>query len=268
VQDLVAAAAHFDVGHVAQLHESSIDAAQLQAPDLCDAVARLRCEHDDQVDGAIALIDLRNFRAVVGGTDRLERIQRRESHRGRALLPKPHDDLRRPRRRLHLYVHSFRHARQHRGDALRIAIEQVQIVAVQIDHQRCSEAGDGLLDALGEKGVDRKRHAGELALTLAHQRFADLVQDAHLLFAVERADLDLEFAVVRAERVRAIGRTADPLRNRAHTLDRADCLRDAIAHAQGLGFRGPGHGGHVNDVVSLAQRRNELAGEQRQQRNP
>ena len=81
--------------------------------------------------------------------------------RCRALLPQPHDDLRRARRRLHLHVARTRHAREHAGHRLRIAIEQIQIVAVQIDHHRRGEAGDGLFDALGEKRVDGERHAGE-----------------------------------------------------------------------------------------------------------
>src|SRR5262249_26823296 len=149
-----------------------------------------------------------------------------------------------------------RHDPRHR---LRVAIERIEVRAVQGDDERRREASQRFLDALGEERVHRERHAGKSSLSSTGKRLADLPQDALLRRAFDRADLDLELAVVSAEGVRAPGLATHPLRDRLDAVDREQRLGDALADSHRLRLRGAGNRRHVDDVVPLPQRRDEFA---------
>ena len=157
------------------------------------------------------------WRTFVGRLHRFEHRPRREAERGQALLPQANRQLRRARGRLDLDVERALHRGDRVGDRAGIVVEQVEIGSVEIhDHLR-GKPGDGFLDALGEKAVHGERHAGPRA-TRAAEDVADLAQDARLFGAVERADLDLELAVVRTEGVRTVLRSPDPFGHRLDAL--------------------------------------------------
>ena len=87
--------------------------------------------------------------------------------------------------------------------------------------------------------------------------------------AGDGVELDLELALMGAVRVarRGLFDTADPL---GHGLDDRQFhhrLGDAGAHAQALGCRRAGHGGHVNDKVAFLQIGQKGLAEEGQQRD-
>ncbi len=265
VQYLVASAGNFDVRNVAQLDEPAVGAAQRQRGHFVDAVAVRRFQHDHQVGDLVAAEDLRGRRAFIRRLHCFQNGQRLQAERGEALMAQANRQLRCARLCLNLDVTRARYFGEFRGNRQRVTVQQVERRAVEIHHERRGVTGDGFLDALGQEGVDREGHARKSAAALPRERIPDFLQDAHLFLARQRTDLDFELAVMRAERVRAVLRSADPLRHRLDAFDRADRLRYLLADTQGLRFRRTRHRRHVHDVVALAQRRNELPGKQRQQ---
>ena len=181
VQDLVASGRETHVCHRVQGHQAPVGRAQPQATDLGHLVANRRVEHHHQIDDAAAFVDLAHGSTAVRSLDRLHDGERLQPERGQPLMAQPDGQLRRARRRLQLDVARAGHAGDGRRHRLRVAVEQIEIGAVQVDDERRGKARDGFFDALGQERVDRESHARELVAALAGQRVADLAQDALLL---------------------------------------------------------------------------------------
>ncbi len=203
VQDLVAPRSHRYVRHVAQAHQRPVGRPQRQHLDLRGRAALPGRQHDDDVDRAIALLHLPHARAFESALDRIQHLSRCETQRGEPFMPQPHGELRRARRRLHLDIARTLHRCDGGGHFLGVLVEQVEVGTEQVHHHGRREARDGFLDALGEEGVHRERHA-RIRPAIAFEDSADLTQDARLFRAFEGTHFHLELAVVGAERVGAV----------------------------------------------------------------
>ncbi len=142
------------------------------------------------------------MRASIGGLDRLHHGKRLQAERGQALVAQPDGQLRRARGRLQLDVAGAAYARHGGRHRLRVAVEQIEIGAVQVDDERCGKAGDGLFDAFGQERVDCEGHARKLVATLAGERVAYVRADT-LLFLAGSAPIDFVLAIVGTEKVSA-----------------------------------------------------------------
>ena len=116
------------------------------------------------IDDPVALVDRPDLSPPIRGLDRLQPVPLADpSWRARRSGRSRTEQLRRSGRRLQLHVARARHACDRPRHRLRIAVEGIEIRAVQVDRQRRREPGDGLLDALGEKRVHHEGHAGKRA---------------------------------------------------------------------------------------------------------
>ena len=101
----------------------------------------------------------------------------------------------------------------------------------------------------------------------AGQDRAQIVLDRLGVLAGERDEVHLELGVVRPPGVFGQLRAPDPLRHRAHPRIAPERLGHPRAQPERLVERGARHRGHVDQVVALAELRQEGGAEERQRRH-
>ena len=260
VQDLIASRSLIDIRDLLEQNISTAGAAHGQVADFGDIVPAGSVEYRHDVEYLIAFIGLADDVALIGGTDQFEHLDRVETPTLQIGFAKTDRELRHAGRRLHLNVRRARGLLQRPGNLLRLAIEQVEVVAEDVDRKRGRVAREGFLDTLSEKSHDSGVHADE-----TRERSADI---RLRLFGVvsrqTRIQIHFELAVVRTPAILGFLRSSHTLRNRAHLVQLSQGVGDTGADAQRLVDGRAGHRGHVDDEMPLLQLRNEAATEKRQ----
>ena len=125
---------------VSQRHDASAggdegDRRQVLRPGKACAV-----QLHDNVSRAVPLEQLRDGLSLGRRFHGAERIERRDAGGSNGVGPESHEDFRCDRRRAGLHVGGARHALERHCDRRRAHVEAVQVVAEQLDHQRCRAA--------------------------------------------------------------------------------------------------------------------------------
>ena len=260
VQHLVAPRGLVDVRDLPEQNIGAARTAQRQVADLGDVVAALGVENRHDVEDLIAFIGLPDDIALVGGADQFEHLDRIETPTLQVGFAQVNRELRQAGRRLHLDVGRAGDLTERPGNVLRLAIEDIEVVAEDVDHDRGVISRKRLLDAFGQKSHDRGVHADE-----ARKRLADIgLGRLGVVSRQPRLQVHFEFAVVRTPGVFGLLGPPRALRNRTHLGQLPQRLGDMGADAQGLVDGGAGHRRHVDDEVAFLELGNEAAAQKRQ----
>jgi len=147
---------------------------------------------------AVAIEHLSDLQALEGRFGGLEHRGGREAKGGDAVMSQPDDEFGRAGLGLDRHVRGATHPGHHLANALGGTVERIEVVATQRDHDFGGRAGERLLHPLHEKGHDLEGEAREL-----EQRPADFGHEPVGFLAAHLGQLDMQFAVVRAERILA-----------------------------------------------------------------
>ena len=236
---------------------STARTAQWQVADFGDVVPAGGVEDRHDVEDLIAFIGLADDVALIGGADQFEHLDRIETPTLQIGVAEADRELRQARRRLDLNIGRSRDLVQCLGNFLRLVIEEIEVVAEDVDDDGRGVARERLLDALGQKSHDCGVHADEARECPADIRLR--------LFGVvsrqPRLQVDFELAVVRAPGVLGLLRPPRALRNRTHLGQLPQRLGDMGADAQRFLDRRAGHRRHVDDEVPLLQLGDEARGQ-------
>ncbi len=260
VQDLIAPRRLINIGDLLEQNVSAAGTAQWQVADLGDIVPAGSVENRNDVEDLIAFIGLPDDIALIGRTDQFEHLNRIEAPTLQIGLAEADRELRQAWRRLDLNVGRAGDFAECTGNLLRLLIEQVEVVAEHVDHNRGGIARERLLDALGQKSHDRGVHADEPRKGSADIR----LRLFGLVSRQSRLQINFELTVVRAPGVFGLLGTPRALRNRAHFGQLPQRLGDMGADSQRFVDRCAGDRRHVNDEVPLLQFGNEPAAKKRQ----
>ena len=192
-------------------------------------------------------------------------VRTRQTPVGEQVRPQPHRELRRSGRRLQLHVARARHACESpqpppaRPGRAESRFEPNRFTAMPAAYPVMVSSMRSVRNVFTAKLTPGKPSA------IPRESGAYRVQNAGLLTPRQCTDLHFELAVVDAEGIGA--RSARPTHC---TTDCTPSMRSrsachTLADAQRLLLRRPRHRGHVDDVVTFLQRRDELAREEGQQ---
>ena len=251
-----------NIGDVFEQHHAAIRCFQRQLAHLCRALAQAWRQHHRHVEDAIPLVHLAYQCAGIGGFDRTQSVYRSNAEPRQGAVAQMDDQLRAACRRLHLHCAGARHAAYRSGDFLGLAVEHVEVVAIDVHHHWRGIARNRFMDAFGEKGIDREARPHE-----GHNGAADGVQHALLSGAREWGQVDLELASKRTGRIRYLGGPSRALGHRMYPRNPAERSADALPQRERLGQRRARRHFHVDDEMPLAQRGQEAALHERQHGN-
>ena len=161
VQDLVASRSLIDIRDLLEQNIGSAGAAQGQVADFDDVVSAGGVENRDDVEHLIAFVGLADDIALIGCTDQFEHLDRIETPTLQIGFAETDRELRQARRRLDLNVGRAGDLSEYPGSFLRLVIEQIEVVAEDVNHDRCAVPRECLFDALGKKRHDRGVHPDE-----------------------------------------------------------------------------------------------------------
>ncbi len=156
--------------------------------------------------------------------------------------------MRQARRRLYLHIGRARHRAENLRYLLGLAVENIEIVAENVDDHGRRIPGYGLFHSLGEKRFHRKIHARK-----TNKDVPNIGGDKLRFIAPKRLQIDLEFAVMRAPGILGCFRPADALRDQPNGRQLGQRLRYQSADAQRFVDRSAGHRRHMDDEMSLLQ---------------
>ena len=250
-----------NVCHVAQFHVGARGTAQRQGPQVADRLAGGRVENDSDIDDSIAFVNLPCDFALIGRVHGVQHRDRIEPPPQQVRFAQAHDRLRRTGRRLHLHIGRPGQFGDRACDVLGLPVERVEVDAEDVDHDRRGVARQRFFDPLGQEGFDREIHAWKLCQRIANSGLRDLG-----LFALERLQVDVQLAVMRAPHIVGLFGTTGALGHRADERQLREFLRNLPPHSQRLLKRGARHGRHVDDEVPLAQLGQKAAAQKRQRR--
>ena len=129
----VAAGRRVDLGQLAQLDLHPLPAPEHESADSLGLAAHRLIEDHRHVERTVAFVRLADHRALVGGLDGLEHVERMESELLEPLRPEAHDHLRNAGRRGHLHVHRAVDLRDDPRDLQRLPVDHVELVPEDID---------------------------------------------------------------------------------------------------------------------------------------
>ena len=126
-------------------------------------------------------------------------------------------------------IHSTPDTGQQLADLGGFLVQQVEVVAEDVDDELGRGAGDGLLHAFGQERHDFEGQTGEFG-----QRGADFRLRHLRLLTLKRLQVHVQFAVVRAEGVLAVFRPTGFLRYRADVRVLQEFGGNEFAQADGF----------------------------------
>src|SRR5262249_23595503 len=191
VQNLVTPSGLVNIGDLSQENETASLAAKGQASHFCNVVSARAIEDCNDIEDLVALIRLSDNLALIGRADQLEHLDSIEAPALKVGFAQADGELREAGWRLDLNFGGAWYLAEHDGDIPRLLIENVEIVTEDTNNNRCGIARKRLLDALGEKSLEREVHTDECC-----KRPPDLCFSSFRLIAAQRLEIDFEFAVV------------------------------------------------------------------------
>jgi hypothetical protein len=206
VQHLIAPGALENVSDLFQRHIGTARAAQRESADLGNMAPAAHIEDGDDVENLVALVGLPDDIALICRTHQVEHLDRIEAPPFKVGFPQSDRELRQAGRQLDLNVGRPGDLAEHTGNVPCFLVEDIEIVAEQVDGDRSRIARQCLLDALGEERLDREVHPKE-----TRERLADLGLGFFRFLAAQRFQIHLEFAVMGAPRIVSLLRPSHAL---------------------------------------------------------
>ena len=197
----------------------------------------------------LPVVGLADDIALEGRPNQLEHLDRIETPALEVGFAQTDRELRQAGRRLNQDLGRTRDFAEDPSDFLRLCVEEVEIIAEDVDHHRRGVARERLFDALGKKRHDRGVHADEAGEGSADVRLGG----CGLVPREARLQSDLELAVMGAPGVFRLLRAPRPLGNRAHGRHPSQGIGDARPDAQRFVERGTGHRRDVNDEMPFLE---------------
>ena len=148
MQDVVTPDRLGDVRHLRQADDETVGGAQWQVRDVLRIVAIGLVQNNGDIVRPIAFMNLSDHTALEGRLHGLHHLHRAQSPVGQLVQAQAHLQHRRAGRRAHLDVGRAVYATHHRRHRLRLPVELIQILAVDVHHHRRGITGDRLVHAL------------------------------------------------------------------------------------------------------------------------